>query len=328
MGGTSWSDDFYTARATTLKDSGKSAFHYSDTMKTSTSRTAWKCHESLDPNGITREARDSDDHPNSNAVAVLFDVTGSMGGIPRELQLKLPNLLSLLIRKGYIDDPQILFGAVGDATCDRVPLQIGQFESGNEMEDDLSNIFIEQGGGGGRRESYELGMYFFANKTKMDCLEKRGDKGYLFTIGDEMPYRIITTDAVKEVFGDTLQADLTIEEVITKLKDQYHYFHILPERGSYYGDNEIKQTWVDLLDQNLLHLDNSDGVCELIAMAIGINEDVIDVDGGVADLEEVGTASDITLSVSRAVATMSGDAGKLSTIVDLPVVDGGVSERL
>lgn len=328
MGGTSWSDDFYKARATTLKDSGKSAFHYSDTMTTSRSRDTWKCHETLDPKGITRESRDSEDHPNSNAIAVLFDVTGSMGNIPRELQEKLPNLLSLLIRKGYVDDPQILFGAVGDATCDRVPLQIGQFESGNEMENDLGNIFIEGGGGGGRRESYELGMYFFANKTSIDCLEKRGDKGYLFTIGDEMPYRIIDKDIIKEIFDDTLQADLTIEEVIDKVKDQYHYFHILPERGSYYGNNDIKDTWVNLLDQNLLHLDNSDAVCELIAMAIGIQEDVIDIDSGVADLEEVGTSPDITLSVSKAVATMPANTNKLSTVVDLPPVDGGVSERL
>ena len=37
-------------------------------------------------------------------------------------------------------DPQILFGAIGDATCDRVPLQIGQFESDNRMDDDLGRI--------------------------------------------------------------------------------------------------------------------------------------------------------------------------------------------
>lgn len=327
MGGSTWSDDFYSAREKTRTISGKSAFDYSDKVASSTSRSTWECHERLDPKNVTRESRDSDEHPNSNAIAVLFDVTGSMGGIPRELQKKLPDLLSLLVRKGYISDPQILFGAIGDATCDRVPIQIGQFESGNEMEDDLEKIFIEQGGGGGMRESYELGMYFFANKTKIDCLEKRGDKGYLFTIGDEMPYRSINKDIVKDLFGDTLQENLSIEDVIAKVKEQYHYFHILPSNGSYGGSYKIKQEWVDLLDQNLLHLDDADGVCELIAMAIGITEDVIDITTGKEDLIDVGTSSDIIISVSKAVSTISS-VGSLSTVVDLPETIGGSSSRL
>ena len=104
MGGSTWSTDFYTARAKTLKDSGTSAFAYSDTVSSSR-RDRWNVHDSLDVKNKIRESRDSDDHPNSNAIAVLFDVTGSMGDIPRKLQKKLPNLFSLLIRKGYIEDP-------------------------------------------------------------------------------------------------------------------------------------------------------------------------------------------------------------------------------
>ena len=30
-----------------------------------------------------------------------------------------------------------MFGAIGDATCDRAPLQVGQFESDNRMDGDL-----------------------------------------------------------------------------------------------------------------------------------------------------------------------------------------------
>lgn len=37
-----------------------------------------------------RESRDADAHPNSPAVSVLFDVTGSMGRVPRVLQTKPP----------------------------------------------------------------------------------------------------------------------------------------------------------------------------------------------------------------------------------------------
>ena len=71
-------------------------------------------------------------------------------------------------------DPQILFGAIGDATCDRAPLQVGQFESDNRMDDDLGRILLEGGGGGQKTESYELAMYFMARHTAIDCFEKRG----------------------------------------------------------------------------------------------------------------------------------------------------------
>ena len=119
---------------------------------------------------------------------MLFDVTGSMRTVPRVLQTKLPQLLGLLLRKGYASDPQIMFGAIGDATCDRVPLQVGQFESDNRMDDDLGRIVLEGGGGGQMTESYELAMYFMARHTVTDCCEKRGRRGYLFIIGDELAY--------------------------------------------------------------------------------------------------------------------------------------------
>ncbi len=116
-------------------------------------------------NGV-REARDSDAHPISNPVAVMFDVTGSMQTVPRILQKNLPTLMGLCLRKGYLDDPAILIGAIGDATCDLVPLQVGQFESGNEIENDLNNLYLEGGGGGQQMESYELALYFLARKDR------------------------------------------------------------------------------------------------------------------------------------------------------------------
>src|SRR5205085_5425976 len=141
------------------------------------------------PSGVSaRQRRDSGNHPPSHAVSVLFDVTGSMQSVPRILQANLPRLMDLLIRKGYLEHPQIIVGGIGDATCDRAPLQIGQFESGIEIDDDLGKLYLEGGGGGQKTESYELAMYFLARHTALDCFEKRRERGYLFLIGDEMPY--------------------------------------------------------------------------------------------------------------------------------------------
>src|SRR5262245_41161322 len=135
MGSGIWSTDVYDAADRYRRASGTSAFAYSD----SGARTV---HAALDPSHKVRESRDSAEHPRSLAIAVLFDVTGSMRHVPRVLQAKLPRLLGLLLRKGYAADPQILFGAIGDATCDRVPLQIGQFESDNRMDEDLGRIVL------------------------------------------------------------------------------------------------------------------------------------------------------------------------------------------
>src|SRR5919202_6169799 len=149
MGSGLWSASVYDAAAAHRAATGAPAFAYFSHVARTRPRSAWTVHPRLDPKGVAlRESRDSAEHPTSRAVTVLFDVTGSMHTIPRRLQQKLPELLGLLLRKGYLEHPQILFGAIGDATCDRVPLQLGQFESDNRMDEDLGRILLEGGGGG------------------------------------------------------------------------------------------------------------------------------------------------------------------------------------
>jgi hypothetical protein len=215
MGSGRWSTDVYTAAADYRAASGQSAFAYSD----GGARTV---HPDLDPRGVfMRESRDSDEHPFSTPIAVLFDVTGSMGNVPRVLQTKLPQLLGLLTRKNYAIDPQLMFGAIGDATCDRAPLQIGQFESDNRMDDDLARIILEGGGGGQKRESYELALYFMARHTILDSMINRGRRGYLFIIGDEMPYPWVKPGEVKAVIGDDLPRKIATEDILRELQRKF-----------------------------------------------------------------------------------------------------------
>jgi len=126
MGTTYWSDEDYRQRAEFLRRAGLGAFEYHDAVSRLPEHLR-RVHEKMDPYAVTwRESRDSDAHPESRAVAVLFDVTGSMGRVPRILQRNLCQLMNLLLDKGYLADPQILIGGIGDATCDHAPLQIGQ----------------------------------------------------------------------------------------------------------------------------------------------------------------------------------------------------------
>ncbi len=298
MGSGLWSTDVYDAAARTRARTGASAFAYSDSG-------ARKVHPALNPYGVTaRESRDSDEHPRSLAIAVLFDVTGSMRGVPRILQTKLPGLLGLLLRKGYVADPHIMFGAIGDATCDRAPLQVGQFESDNRMDEDLGRILLEGGGGGQHTESYELAMYFMARHTSIDCYEKRGRKGYLFVIGDELAYRRVRASEVKKIIGDDLSEDLSTEALVAELQRRYHVYYVLPAGASYVGDRTVLDYWRDLLGQNVIELDDLDAVCETIALTIGLEEGAIDLDAGLDDLADVGSTAGAT--VGRALARIGG----------------------
>jgi hypothetical protein len=321
MGSGIWSTDVYDAADRYRRATGASAFAYSD----SGARTA---HAALDPKGVAlRESRDSVEHPDSVAIAVLFDVTGSMGSVPRVLQQKLPQLLGLLLRKGYVKDPQILFGAIGDATCDRVPLQVGQFESDNRLDDDLGRFVLEGGGGGQMTESYELAMYFMARHTAIDCHEKRGRRGYLFIIGDEAAYKRVKPAEVEAFIGDRLAEPIGLRAIVDEVRRTYDTYYILPAGSSYAGNTTILDFWRDLLGQNVIALDDLDAVCETIALTVGLGEDSIDLDEGLADLHEVGSAAAGT--VGKALARIGGGRAPLATGAAPADLAGPVSvERL
>jgi hypothetical protein len=295
MGSGRWSTDVYDAAARFRAATGASAFAYSDSG-------AARTHPALDPYGVSvRESRDSAEHPQSLAIAVLFDVTGSMRDVPRALQAKLPQLLGLLLRKGYATDPQILFGAIGDATCDRAPLQVGQFESDNRMDDDLGRILLEGGGGGQKTESYELAMYFMARHTAADCYSKRRKRGYLFIIGDEMAYPRVKPAEAGRVIGDGLQACLDLSALVGEVTARWDTYYVLPAGASYVGDKEVLGFWRRLLGQNVVELADLDAVCETIALIVGLGEDAISLDDGLADLGDVGSAAGPAVSQALAV---------------------------
>lgn len=239
-----------------------------------------KCHPLMDPKGVRlRESRDGTDHPQALGVVFALDVTGSMGEIPRIMATQqLPVFMKTLV-DCQIADPQILFMAVGDAVSDSAPLQVGQFESTAELMDQwLTWSYLEGGGGVLGQESYELGLYFLAIHTEMDCMVKRNKRGYLFMTGDEMPYPTLSKHVVDAVLGDKLDEDLACEEIVAELQKTFIPFFIIPDRAR---AKRCERRWRDLLGDHVLCLEAPMDVCFVAAGAILLSE------GRVSNLKEL-----------------------------------------
>ena len=263
------------------------------------------CHPLMNPKGVKlRECRDSADHPQSLGIAFALDVTGSMGGIPRLLASDaLPKFMKVL-GDCNVKDPQLLFCAVGDATSDRAPLQVGQFESTAELMDQwLTWSFIESGGGGSGEESYELAMYFLALHTELDCKVKRNKRGYLFMTGDELPYPILSRHIVETVTGDRLDDDLKVEEVVADLQQSYVPFFLIPDPSR---RARCEARWRDLLGDNVLCLERPENVCYAAAGAIALCEGLVpDLRGLQRLLEAAGAERDQIKGTVRALAPLA-----------------------
>jgi hypothetical protein len=292
MGGGRFDSDAYAGAVKTRRLTGTDDFDY-DTKVRSGAVTG--IHSDLDPKKVAgptsplagkpiRESRDSDEHPESLPIVIIFDVTGSMGEIPRILQTKLVKLMDVVIAKAGIKDPQVLVGAVGDSYADRYPFQIGQFESDNRFDEQLRNIILEGNGGGQVKESYALAYRFAAYHTAIDSFEKRGKKGYLFTMGDEMPWPKVTVEEVSKIFGVQAEEDETVESLLEKAKERWEIFHLFSVDGSYPHRTDIHDRWRKLLGERFVMVEDSSLVCEVIAANIYSLETSYDADKVIGDI--------------------------------------------
>jgi hypothetical protein len=218
-----------------------------------------------------REARDSENHPNSLAIIVGLDETGSMGEIPEYLiRHKLGVLITTLIAHG-ISDPAVLFAGIGDHETDSAPLQVGQFESGTEeLNKWLTSIYLEGAGGGQNMESYLLAWLFAARHTAIDCFEKRHQKGFIFTIGDEATHPELKEESLRRILGYKEPSSVTAEELLKEVQKMYHVYHIHANEGSYRNDPEVLGSWKKLLPERLIIVDDKDLIPETIASTVAI----------------------------------------------------------
>ncbi len=275
----------YSSYSTSNAENTRSISHtYTNSVDQNFTQNVKKtAHASMKSQGITtRVARDSEAHPNSYPIIIALDLTGSMQQIPQNLiKTGLPTIISNAIQGG-VQSPALLFLGVGDHEIDDEPLQVGQFESGDEELDLwLGRTYLEQGGGSNEGESYSLAHYFAAKHCITDHWQKRAQKGLLITIGDEPSLKSYPTRALKEVMGTSLQGlGFTDKEILVEAQEQWEVYHINPRdngKASMGGWRDTKGYWSELLGQNYLGTDDYENIPDMISKLIlqhGIATDI------------------------------------------------------
>jgi hypothetical protein len=268
MGSGRWDSSAWAGYASTKSYSSKTV----DAIYTSRN-----LHKDLDPKGVAvRESRDSADNPNSNAIVVALDVTGSMGNVLDVVAKQgLNTLATEIYSRKPVTDPHLMFMGIGDvAAGDKAPLQVSQFEADIRIAQQLENIYYEKCGGGNNSESYVFAWYFAAKHTSIDCFEKRNKKGYLFTIGDEMPTPGLLASEIERILGYSPETDFTAEQLLTLVLRQWEVFHIIIEEGSYCAGrrDQVVNAWQKLLGQRAIPLSDHTKLAEVIVSTLQVCE--------------------------------------------------------
>lgn len=295
----------------TSDDWGRYSSTHISGKTTDTIYTSSTINDAFDPKKITmRESCDSDDNPESTAAIVALDVTGSMSRVLEATAKNLGVLVQEVYDRKPITDPHLMFMGVGDAEMrDQYPLQVTQFEADIRIAEQLTSIYFEQHGGGNGYESYALAWYFAAMRTKIDCFEKRGKKGILFTLGDECPTPYLRATDIEYAIGELPQKDFTDKELLEMVSRQYDVFHLIIEEGDFasrHGGEVIKK-WSELIGQRAIPVSDCTKVAEVIVSVLQANAGV-DKDAIVSSWD-----GDTSLVVSKAINGLTKSEGGTGT---------------
>lgn len=244
-----------------------------------------------------------------NPVVVFFDGTGSnetqAKDVRRRLesfwgQVRYPGVTIEQVRKiesgelvapqPYLDDYAVVFGVTGDANVDHYPLVVGDFAMGRDLELQIDDLVIEGGGGGGRMETYELGMYYLAHKCQMNNPEL-----FPFAIffADEAPYPSLDSDHITEFIGDNPEGDLSTRQVFADLMEKFkgNVFVILRQYGGgseRYCIQEIRDKWLDAVGQDasrIVDVYDEESIVDLMLGIIALVSKRRDLAGYLKDLK-------------------------------------------
>jgi len=252
-------------------------------------------HKSLDPKRFsTDKLVSTHKHP----IVFALDVTGSMGDWPKIIYDKMPMFYGQIMMLGYLSDPSISFCAIGDATCDKAPLQVTEFGQGKEIDQLIAKMYLEGGGGGNDYESYELSAYFYAFHTELQNTELP----FFFVTGDEHFGSTIYLKEIQNVMGATPQQfPATGKEVWQQLKKKFEVFHVHRT-----GRTEVYNKWCDAIGkERVLQVTTPKAVIDVILGAIAIASKTRTLQTYLEDMKKRGQTPDRIIEVNNALRLYS-----------------------
>jgi len=218
---------------------------------------------------------------NIDPIVFALDVTGSMGSWTKIIYDKMPMFYGQIMMQKYLGDPSISFSAIGDSLYDKVPLQVSEFGQGKEIDQLISKMYLEGGGGGNTEESYELSAYFYTHQvgfTNANC-------PYFFLTGDEGFFSEVQSSVLEQVLGVKLEKKTYKGKDFWKeLMKKYNVFFIKKE---YYNDNNgTLQQWKDAVgDERILHITTPKACIDVMLVAIAITSGSRTLDEYVKDMK-------------------------------------------
>lgn len=249
MGGGSWTASTFNVYTTATKGS-VSAFNAMDHTQI---YKASQMDKALNPYGVMRECKDTEEHPNTIPVILALDVTGSMGDAAAKVAKSLNEIMEELYKT--ITDVEFLIAAVGDLSYDNAPFQAGQFESDIRIAEQTDKIYFESGGGGNKWESYTAAWYFGLFHTQLDCWA-RNKKGIIITLGDEPLNPYLPGSRLAGVFNTNKQSnieDVDTKELYKAVSKKFDIYHISVKDSStshsFYEDVN-RETWSNVIGSN------------------------------------------------------------------------------
>ena len=219
------------------------------------------------------------------------------------------------MQQGYLNDPAISFCAIGDAKCDAAPLQVTDFGQGQGLDQLLSRVWLEGGGGGNEHESYELSAYFYSKR----CDITNSKLPFFFVTGDEGFWETIPSKTVKDKLGSNMEGNgMNAEKVWKELAVKYNVFHLHKPYDSGH-DKKIVRQWKNALGkERILKMKTPKACIDVILGAIALVSKTRTMDAYINDMKERGQDDQRIAEVSSALAPLWSKIASNS----FPIVQG------
>lgn len=313
MGGSSYDRDVYSSGSS----SGWSGSSYGASSVSTSKLSRSTIDDSMRPNGkiITSSAR--------TPIIVVLDVTGSNIDFARVVYDKMPMFYGQIEQQKYLTDFDISFCAVGDAYTDDYPLQIADFAKGLELDKWLEKLVLEAGGGGQRKESYELMAYYLYKNTRF----APDSEPIVFFIGDEAPYPTVNRSQAESFEIECPESNVE-PFALLRQKVNDNVFMLLNKYGSSYPD-DIYTAWRDrMAPEHVIKIREEKAIVDLMLGIIAMVSSTRTLDTYVIDMGARGQTQQRIEGVSESLRDLSTSIVPVTVTGQIaPAADGAKTEK-